>query len=429
VLHSPRYNPCILPASYHPRIVDRELRARLGAVGAVVIEGPKACGKTATARQVAASEVLLDVDPNARRAIAVDPALVLDGPTPRLIDEWQIEPTIWNYVRRAIDDRSDPGQFILTGSAVPPDDLTRHTGAGRLTRLRMRPMSLFETDHSAGTISLADLLKSEAHPSADPGLTVADIATEVALGGWPGLRGLSIPNGLLAVRDYLDEIARVDVGRLDTTRRDPQRVTRLLQSLARNVATHAATTTLANDTGGADGPLKDDTAREYLGALERLMVVEDQPAWAPHLRSKHRLRTAPKRHFVDPSLAVAALRATPDRLLGDLNLFGFLFESLVVRDLRVYAQPADARVLHYRDSGGLEVDAIVEAGDGRWMAFEVKLGQGQIDAAAASLTRFAQRVDTVKCGSPALLGVIVATGYGYRREDGVAVIPIGALGP
>jgi predicted AAA+ superfamily ATPase len=227
----------------------------------------------------------------------------------------------------------------------------------------------------------------------------------------------------------VDEVARVDVGRLEATHRDPNRVARLLASLARNVATHVAATTLASDTGGAEGPLKDDTVRAYLGVLERLMVVEDQPAWAPHLRSRYRLRTAPKRHFVDPSLAVAALRAAPDALLRDLSLFGFLFESLVIRDLRVYAQAVDARVLQYRDSGGLEVDAIVETGDGRWMAFEVKLGQGQIDDAAARLRQFAARIDTERCGSPALLGVIVATGYGYLREDGIAVIPIGALGP
>lgn len=399
------------------------------AVGAVVIEGPRACGKTATARQVAASEVLLDVDVNARHAIAIDPALVLAGPIPRLIDEWQIEPTIWNHVRRAVDDRRDPGQFILTGSAVPADDITRHTGAGRISRLRMRPMSLFEAGRSTGQISLAEMLAGESTPSSDPGLSVADLAEEIARGGWPGLRGRSSTDGLLAVRDYLDEIARVDVGRLGAIHRDPSRVTRLLASLARNVATSVAATTLAKDTGGADGPLKDDTVRDYLAVLERLMVVEDQPAWAPHLRSRYRLRSAPKRHFVDPSLAVAALRAAPDGLLRDLRLFGFLFESLVIRDLRVYAQTADARVLHYRDSGGLEVDAIVEAGDGRWMAFEVKLGQGQIDEAAASLSRFAERIDTDSCGRPALLGVIVATGYGYLREDGIAVIPIGALGP
>jgi uncharacterized protein len=394
-----------------------------------VIEGPRACGKTATARRISASEVLLDVDANARQAIAVDPALVLDGPTPRLIDEWQIEPAIWNQVRRAVDDRADAGQFILTGSAVPADDVTRHTGAGRISRLRMRPMSLFEAGRSTGLISLNGLLDGRLSSSAEPGLTVMDLAEEVARGGWPGLRGRDVADALLAVRDYLDEIARVDVGRVATGHRDPGRVSRLLASLARNVATHAAATTLAKDTGGADGPLKDDTVREYLGVLERLMVIEDQPAWAPHLRSRYRLRTAPKRHFVDPSLAVAALRAVPDRLLGDLRLLGLLFESLVVRDLRVYAQAADASVLQYRDSGGLEVDAIVEAGDGRWMAFEVKLGQGQIEAAATSLRRFAARIDLEQCGEPALLGVIVGTGYGYQREDGVAVIPIGALGP
>jgi predicted AAA+ superfamily ATPase len=409
--------------------VDSELQARLGAVGAIVIEGPKACGKTATARQIAASEVLLDVDASARQAIALDPKLVLDGPVPRLLDEWQIEPAVWNHVRREIDDRAKPGQFILTGSAVPPDDITRHTGAGRISRLRMRPMSLFETQRSTGQMSLGQLFQGTVISVADPGLTLAGLTEEISLGGWPGLRGRESADALIAVRDYLQEVARVDVGRVDATHRDPDRVTRLLQSLARNVATYAAATTLARDTGGADSPLKDDTVRGYLAALERLMVVEDQPAWAPHLRSRHRLRTAPKRHFVDPSLAVAALRATPDRLLRDLKLLGFLFESLVARDLRVYAQAADARLLQYRDSSGLEVDAIVEGGDGRWMAFEVKLGTGQVDDAAASLTRFVERIDTAKCGRPALLGVIVATGYGYRREDGVAVIPIGALGP
>lgn len=409
--------------------MDSELSARLSAVGAVVIEGPKACGKTATARQVAASEVLLDIDANARQAIAVDPSLVLEGPTPRLLDEWQLEPAIWNHIRRTIDDRSEPGQFILTGSAVPADDLTRHTGAGRITRLRMRPMSLFETARSTGAISLADLLEGDIRPCPDPGLTVADLAREIAVGGWPGLRGLAVADALLAVRDYLEEIARVDIGRVENRRHDPARVLRLLTSLARNVATHAAATTLARDTGGSETSLKDDTVREYLGALERLMVVEDQPAWAPHLRSRRRLRVAPKRHFVDPSLAVAALRATPDRLLGDLRWLGFLFESLVVRDLRVYAQASGALVSQYRDDGGLEVDAIVEAGDGRWMAFEVKLGQSQVDEAAASLTRFAERVDTAGGDGPMVLGVIIASGYGYRREDGVAVIPIGALGP
>ena len=415
--------------AYQPRVVDAELAARLTATGAVVIEGPKACGKTATARQVAASEVLLDVDANARRAIDIDPALVLAGPVPRLIDEWQIEPAIWNHIRRAVDERGLPGQFILTGYSVPADDVTRHTGAGRVTRLRMRPMTLAETGHSIASISLKALLHNAAPNSPDAGLTVTALAERIVAGGWPGLVGRSVSQAGQAVRDYLGEIRRVDVGRVDQRSRDPEKVGRLLRSLARNVATSATATTLATDVGGSDGALKDDTVRDYMVALERLMIVENQPAWAPHLRSKSLLRQSPKRHFVDPSLAVAALGATPARLLEDLQWFGCLFESLVVRDLRVYAQAADASVYHYRDNTGLEVDAIVQAADGRWAAFEVKLGQGQIDAAAATLRKFAERIDTAKSGPPQTLGVIVATGYGYRREDGIAVIPIGALAP
>jgi predicted AAA+ superfamily ATPase len=237
-----------------------------------------------------------------------------------------------------------------------------------------------------------------------------------------------VKQSVSAVRDYLEEIVRVDIGRVDQRRRDPAKVMRVVQSLARNSATPVAIRTLAADAGSVDGALDDITVRGYLDALLRLMILEDQPAWAPHLRSKSILRSAPKRHFVDPSLAVAALRATPDRLLSDLNFFGLLFESLAIRDLRVYAQANDAAVLQYRDNTGLEVDAIVETGDGRWAAFEIKLGVGHADAGATTLLRFAERIDTDKCGPPALLGVIVGTGYGYMRKDGVAVIPVGALG-
>ena len=414
---------------YEARVVDAELARRLASTGAVVIEGPKACGKTATARQVAASEVLLDVDENARRAVAVDPGLVLAGAVPRLIDEWQIEPAIWNHIRRAVDTREAPGQFILTGSAVPADDITRHTGAARLTRLRMRPMTLAEAGYSARTVSLQALLTTGPASTPDPGLSLTSIVERLAVGGWPGLQHRTVPQALQAVRDYLDEIRRVDIGRVDQVRRDPEKVGLLLRSLARNVATCVAVSTLAADTGGAEGALTNHTVHDYLAALERLMIIEDQPAWAPHLRSRSRLRNAPKRHFVDPSLAVAALRATPTRLLEDLELLGCLFESMVVRDLRVYAQAADAEVYHYRDNTGLEVDAIVQTAEGRWAAFEVKLGHGDLDQAAANLVKFATRVDTSKSGTPATLAVIVATGYGYRREDGVSVIPIGALGP
>lgn len=415
--------------TYLPRIVDDELRRRLAATGGVVIEGPKASGKTETARQAARSEVLLDIDANARAAAAVAPGIVLAGAVPRLIDEWQLEPAIWNHIRRAIDDRGQAGQFILTGSAVPADDMTRHTGAARITRLRMRPMSLFETGHSTGAISLKTLLAQGPAPCPDPGLTIDDVATRVAVGGWPSHQTLTTPQALQAMRDYVEEIRRVDISRVDDVRRDPDRVKRLLASLARNVATSVSLRALAHDTGGADGPLKDDTVREYMAALARLMIIEDQPAWAPHLRSRSILRSAPKRHFVDPAIAVAAMRATPARLLREIEWLGFLFESLVVRDLRIYGQANDAVVRHYRDNTGLEVDAIVETAAGAWAAFEVKLGHKQVDEAAAHLLAFAQRVDTTVCGRPATLAVIVATGYGYVRSDGVAVIPIGALAP
>lgn len=415
---------------YAARVVDEELKSRLASAGAVVLEGPKACGKTATARQRAASEVLLDIDSAARAAVAVDPALVLDGTSPRLIDEWQVEPELWNHVRRTVDRRNKPGQFILTGSAVPADDITRHTGAGRIARLQMRPMSLFETGHSTGDVALAGLLDGHAARSADSGLTLADVADRVCVGGWPGFQQLAVEEALLAVSSYLDEIRRTDISRVDGTRRDPDRVAKLLRSLARNTATAATVTKLAADTGGADGPLTRDTIYDYLNALKRVMIIEDQPAWSPHLRSRSQARTAATRHFVDPSLAVAALGASPGRLLKDLSFLGFLFESLVIRDLRIYAQASNARLLHYRDNTGLEVDAIVEARDGRWAASEIKLGgSAAIEEGAANLLKFAERVDAKKIGSPALLAVIVATGYGYVRKDGVAVIPIGSLKP
>lgn len=415
--------------AYQPRVVDSELHRRLEATGAVVIEGPKACGKTETARQVARSEVLFDVDANARAAAAIAPDTILAGKVPRLIDEWQVAPEIWNHIRRAIDDRAQPGQFILTGSAIPADDITRHTGAARMTRLRMRPMSLFETGHSTGAVSLKRLLAQGPKPCPDPGLSIQDVATRVAIGGWPSLQTRTEPQALQAMRDYLDEIRRVDISGVDSVRRDPDRVGRLLASLSRNVATSVSISALAHDTGGADGPMKDDTVRAYLAALNRLMIIEDQPAWAPHLRSRSILRTAAKRHFVDPALAVAALRATPVRLLREIRWLGFLFESLVVRDLRIYAQANDAMVRHYRDNTGLEVDAIVETAEGEWAAFEVKLGQAQVDEAAAHLLTFAERVDTSVCGRPSTLAIVVATGPGYKRPDGVAVIPIGALAP
>ncbi len=416
--------------AYRARVVDPELTARLGAPGAVLIEGPRGCGKTETARQAARSEVRLDVDNEARTAGLVAPSVLLEGDRPRLIDEWQLVPAVWNQVRREVDNRPDqPGLFILTGSAVPADDATRHSGGLRFTRLQMRPMSLAESGHSTGDVSLAALFAGDDPRARDPGLSITDLTERIAVGGWPGLLGRTPDQALVALRGYLDETRRVDLIRLDGVRRDPENVARVLRSLARNVATAASARSIAADVGGSDGPIDHHTVLDYLAALTRVFVLEDLPAWSPALRSRGILRTAVTRHFVDPSLAVAALDARPERLLRDVQTLGLLFESLVIRDLRVYAQALDATVFHYRDNNGLEADAVIQRRDGSWAAFEVKLGQAAIDGAAANLLRLAGRVDTDRHGKPAVLAVISGWGYGYRRPDGVAVVPVGALAP
>ena len=415
---------------YRPRIVDEELTARLGSAGAVLIEGPRACGKTATGRHHAASEVLLDVDAGLRSAAEMEPGLVLEGSAPRLIDEWQSAPSIWNHVRRAVDIGGGPGRFILTGSAVPPDETTRHTGAGRVSRLAMRPMSLFESGHSNGEVSLGAMLRSEPVPAHLGETTVTDLVALVCRGGWPGMIDAPTHDAQRFVRDYVEEIRRTDLRRVDGVRRDPVLVRRVLQSLARNVATEAAVSVIAADAGGSSGPLHPETVQGYLNALERVFVIEDQPAWSAHLRSRSRLRKSPKRHFVDPSLAVAALRSGPDRLRSDLESFGLLFESLAVRDLRVYAQAHDAEVYHYRDNTGLEVDAIVETAAGAWMGVEIKLGgEGPVEEGVRNLLKLRDRVDPDRSGPPAALAVIVGVGHGYTRPDGVVLAPLTALGP
>ena len=361
--------------------------------------------------------------------LAVEPALVLAGEAPRLIDEWQVEPKVWNLVRRAVDDSGELGRFILTGSAVPADEVTRHSGAGRVSRLRMRPMALAESGLSDGSISLAELIGGGGSSGPDRGIGLADLVDAIVRGGWPALQKMPIDGAIASVADYLEEVARTDIGRFDGVRHDPARVRRLLRSLARNVATHVTISKLAAETAdpGAD-PLKNQTVSNYLAALERLFVAEDQPPWQPHLRSRSILRKSAKRHFVDPSLAAAALGADPAALLKDLNLLGFVFESLVVRDLRIYSQPLGGEVRQYLDNKGLEVDAIVQTKNA-WAAFEVKLGgEEAIDEAASRLLKFAGEIDTEQSGKPALLAVIVATGYGYVRKDGVQVIPITSLG-
>ena len=415
---------------YLPRTADREMRELLHATGCVVIEGVRGCGKTTTAREFAASEVLLDIDEDARHLAEADPAEVLKGPPPRLIDEWQLQPRVWNHVRRAVDGRRAPGQFILTGSAIPADDATRHTGMRRIVRLRLRPMSLHEADRSSGAISLKRLLEGEPPSAGEHAIAIGEVAELICRGGWPESADWPLARALRANRGQVDEVARVDIRAADGVRRDPQRVRLLLRSLARNVGTAVAASKLAADPGGRDdGAIKPHTAADYLNALERTMIVENQPAWATHLRSRAVLRKRPIRHFVDPSLAVAALGANPDRLVRDFKFLGLLFESMVVRDLRVYGQAADAEVFHYRENGRLEVDAVVQAHDGRWAAFEVKLGPRRVEEGARNLLRLAERVDQRVVGPPMALGVIVASGYGYTRPDGVGVIPIGALGP
>lgn len=419
-----------IPSWYRARIADRELTLLLSAVGAVVVEGPRGCGKTETALRASASAVRLDVDDQALAAGRLAPTLLLDGARPRLIDEWQLVPAVWNHVRREVDSAGgSAGQFILTGSAVPADDMTRHSGALRFGRLRMRPMSLMEAGRSTGEISVGALLSGAKPRAADPGLDIKSIADLVAVGGWPALLDRPVEAALAVLRGYLDEIRRVDILRVDDVARDPENVGRVLRSLARHVATQASARSIAADVGGIEGPIDHHTVLAYLSALSRVFVVEDLPAWSPALRSRTPLRSAPTRHFVDPSLAVAALGADPDRLLREVKTLGLLFESLAVRDLRVFAQALDARVFHYRDATGLEADAIVERRDGTWAAVEIKLGPSAVDEAARSLLRLADRVDPVRHGRPAALVVVTGWGYGYQRPDGVCVVPIGALGP
>ncbi len=414
---------------YLKRLADAQLSADLEALGAVAIEGPKACGKTETARQHARSEVLLDIDAQAQVAAGLDPRLVLAGPTPRLIDEWQREPRVWDGVRREVDARGVPGQFILTGSATPNDRAVRHSGAGRITVLNMRPMSLFEQLYSPGIISLADLLNGEQSPGGRSDLDLPAYAERIVIGGWPGLIGRSIEAATAFLTGYLDTIVEHDIDVVSGASRDPRMVRRFLQAYAQLTAQPAQLSTIverAKSVAEAGAPSR-WTADDYLNALTRLMVVDDIEAWNPDLRSRTRLMTTPKRHLVDPSLAAALMECNPKRLLSDLNTMGYLFESLAARDIRIYATAADATVYHYRERAGeLEVDLIVERRDGAWIGAEIKMGARVLDSAAASLLRLA-RARTVR--PPACLVVVTATEYAYRRPDGVIVVPLGLLGP
>jgi predicted AAA+ superfamily ATPase len=412
---------------YCKRFADGLLAGRLQSAGAVLIEGAKGCGKTETAKRQSASVVRFDADEQVRIKMEIDPAIILAGETPRLLDEWQEYPRIWNYVRREVDERRRKGQFILTGSATPHDDVRRHSGAGRFSVIKMRPMSLFEKGWSTGEASLAALMRGEPPFSGEVRFDLGELAEKITLGGWPGVIGDSADNGLRFAADYVSLIAEADLSRVSGKKRDPYKVARLLQSFARNTSTEAALSSLAKDAGGSDGGFDNETAAQYLSALERLMAVENLPAWSTHIRSADTLRKAPKRHFADPSMAVGALGLSIDKLVCDLNYFGLLFESLAVRDLRIYADAGGGKVFHYRDSRGLEIDSVVEYADGTWGAFEIKLGIGAVDDAANNLLKFSAKIDTGKTKAPAALTVITGNGFAYRRRDGVNVVPLSTL--
>ena len=421
---SPRYRSRVSEAD-----IDDALRRR----GAVLIEGVRWCGKTWTAQRFARSMLRLD-DDDARLLADVDPTEALRGDTPRLLDEWQNVPRLWDRVRRECDDRALPGQFILTGSASPHEDITRHTGTGRIGRVTLRPMSLYETGASDGSVSLRGLFDGETFsrlPRDDIGLR--DIASCICAGGWPANLGVDLGRARRSVLDHLNESVLVDVGAAVGVRHDRETMMALVRSVARNVATEARMPTLLSDMGAGDGDhrVSRQTATACLEALRRIFLLEDQPSWPVHLRSSAALRKTPKRHFVDPSLAAAALRAAPEHLLSDTATFGFLFESLVVRDLRVYSQPEQGSVYHYRDSDNLEIDAVIARDDGAWLAVEVKLGHRPetVEGAAASLLRLRDKVAAPRRADLAGLVVITALGPAYRRTDGVQVLPITTLGP
>ena len=420
-----------LDLRYLDRVVDSEVAAALSSAPAVLIEGPRGCGKTWTGRRFARSEVVLDGSEAMRLAAEVDPASILEGPEPRLLDEWQLVRSIWNPMRHACDRRGGFGHFVLTGSQNPPDDITEHSGAGRVARVRMRPMSLWESGDSTGEVSLASLMAGARCRAAETGLTIADVADLICRGGWPRMIGMAPAVAQARLRDYLDDIARVDISRVAGVRRDPGLAGRLLASLARNEATAASHATLRADLTEQDaGPPARSTLRAYLDELARLFVIEPLPAWSVHLRSPTRLRRTPKRYFADPALAVAALSASAASLRSDLEAMGMLFESMAMRDLRVYAQSIDGRSYYYGDDTNLEADAVLEGLDGQWAAVEIKLGGASaITGAMQSLRAVRARVDTARRGEPARLIVITAFGPGYQTDDGIAVVPLTALKP
>jgi predicted AAA+ superfamily ATPase len=414
---------------YISRISDKLLRNLLESTGAVLVEGAKWCGKTQSSLQIANSVVFLqdpDEGPGYLAMADTKPSLLLEGEPPLLLDEWQMAPAIWDAVRFAVDKRGLMGQFILTGSATPSDGEIAHSGTGRIARMLMRPMSLFESNESNGKVSIKVLFEGNTDIAAKSTLTIEQIAHSVCRGGWPAAVMSDKQSPQIAM-NYVDAVINLDIHSVDDVEKDPERVRLLLQSLARNISTLATSKTIMDDMQVNKASISDKTLNSYLNALRRIFVIEDVPAWQPSLRSKTAIRTANKRQFVDPSIATAALRTNATGILHDFETFGFLFESLCTRDLRVYSQAIDGGVFHYRDKSELESDLIIKLNDGRWAPVEVKLGNKQIEEAAVNLIKLSQKVDSEKMNQPSFLMIITGGQVAYRRPDGVLVIPIGCL--
>jgi len=412
--------------NYYPRICDQVLSRKLQLTGATLVVGPKWCGKTETALQAARSVIYIQSDPQYKETGKLMPSLLLEGETPRLIDEWQEVPELWNAVRHSVDQRKKQGQFILTGSATPRDEVLAHSGIGRISRIQMRPMSLYESKESTGSVSLKALFEGEQEIAAVSSMDIPQLAFSICRGGWPGAVTLPAGSEMLA-REYTDMLVEADIRNLDGIERNPHRVRQVLRSLARNISTLTTANTILADVRANDITINERTLDNYLNAMRRLFVVEDVPAWSPSVRSKTTIRTSVKRQLADPSIATAVMRVDTADLLHDLNTFGFLFESLCTRDLRVYAQSNDGEIFHYRDKDQLEIDLIISLNDGRWAAIEVKLGEHQADEAAANLIQLKNKVDTSRIGEPSFLMVLTGGKFAYQRKDGVMVVPLACL--
>lgn len=420
---------------YLPRIADKLLKERLNAKGAVLIEGPKWCGKTTTAKKQAKSFISMDrpdMTKQYQQMAELSPSTLLDGDVPRLIDEWQLAPNLWNAVRYEVDNRDEFGQFILTGSAVPGEfDDSMHTGTGRISRLLMRPMSLYESKDSTGDVSLKDLFDGKNITAAHEA-SLEKIAFLICRGGWPKSVGLDEKPALFQAIDYYDAVVTTDIMRVDSIKRDKEKAKKLLRSYARHVGTQSTLETIRQDMlSNQDDTFDQVTLYSYLDALRKIFVLEDSPAWNPNLRSKTSIRTTDTRYFSDPSIATAALGVGPNDLLDDLNTMGFLFENLCVRDLRIYADYLDGTVYHYRDKNGLECDAVVHLRNGNYGLIEIKLGGDKlIEEGAQNLKDLASKIDTKNMSKPAFMTVLCAQApFAYKRNDGVYVIPIATLRP